>query len=51
MSLKIDHERVKQLKQFVTLCQANPAVLNSPDLVFFKEWLERCGSPPCMLIL
>jgi suppressor of tumorigenicity protein 13 len=41
MGLKIDTERVKQLKQFVVLCKENPAILNSPDLAFFKEWLVR----------
>lgn len=43
MGLKIDGERVKQLKEFVALCRANPDVLNVPELAFFKEWLVRCG--------
>ena len=41
MGVKIDPERVTQLKQFVALCRNTPAILNSPDLAFFKEWLER----------
>ena len=41
MSMKIGAERVNQLKQFVGLCQANPAILNSPELAFFRDWLVR----------
>jgi hypothetical protein len=33
-------EQLDLLKQFVSLCQANPRVLNLPELSFFKSWLE-----------
>ena len=39
--MNIAPERVNQLKQFVTLCKATPAILNIPELSFFKEWLVR----------
>ncbi len=28
------------LKEFVTLCKAQPKVLNLPELAFFKSWIE-----------
>jgi suppressor of tumorigenicity protein 13 len=35
----MDPSKVAQLREFVSLCQARPAVLHLPELAFFKEWL------------
>merc|ERR1711937_653997 len=37
-------EQLTLLKQFVSLCKANPTVLHTPDLLFFKQWLESLGA-------
>lgn len=37
----MDKEQLKLLHEFVTLCKANPGVLNSPELGFYRQWLER----------
>ena len=37
----MDPVKVRQLVEFVSLCKANPNVLNLPELSFFKEWLVR----------
>lgn len=41
MATPLPQSRVNQLKGFVQLCRADPAVLEQPELSFFKEWLER----------
>eukprot|EP00850_Spirogloea_muscicola_P003541 SM000014S00329 [mRNA] locus=s14:787480:788330:+ [translate_table: standard] len=40
----MDAAKVAQLRQFVTLCQASPAVLASPNLRFFRDYLEALGA-------
>eukprot|EP00850_Spirogloea_muscicola_P013979 SM000097S24832 [mRNA] locus=s97:454308:457670:- [translate_table: standard] len=40
----MDAAKVAQLRQFVTLCQASPAVLASPNLRFFRDYLEGLGA-------
>jgi suppressor of tumorigenicity protein 13 len=35
----MDSSKVAQLREFVGICQARPAVLHLPELAFFKEWL------------
>jgi len=32
-------DQLDLLKQFVTACKANPTILHSPEISFFKEWL------------
>ena len=39
MAKHVQPEKVSQLKEFVFLCKAQPAVLHLPELGFFKEWL------------
>merc|ERR1712042_101644 len=36
-------EQLELLKQFVLACKANPAILQSPELKFFKDWIESLG--------
>ena len=38
-SFGIAAEEIGMLKQFVQLCKANPAILNLPQLKFFKDWI------------
>ena len=35
----MDPTKVAQLREFVSLCEARPAVLHLPELTFFKDWL------------
>lgn len=39
----MDPKDVKQLEQFVSACKRNPAVLQLPELAFFRDWLQRYG--------
>lgn len=39
----IASEKIVMLKQFVQLCQVNPAILNLPQLKFFRDWIEDLG--------
>lgn len=43
MSLPMAKELLAPLKIFVDLCAINPAILNLPDLAFFKEFIEKLG--------
>merc|ERR1712013_422051 len=36
-------EQLALLKQFVMACKANPAMLHTPELAFFKEWIISIG--------
>jgi len=40
--------QLQELRVFVQACQANPDILQSPDMAFFKSWLEEMGAkvPP-----
>ena len=40
-SSKMDPTQVKQLRTFVDICKANPAVLHMPELQFYRTYLER----------
>ncbi|XP_056379706.1 hsc70-interacting protein isoform X2 [Hyla sarda] len=46
----MDPRKVQELREFVRLCQSNPAVLHRSELGFFAEWLLSMGasipSPP-----
>ena len=44
MSASFDNFQLNLLKQFVQVCQGKPELLHSPQLKFFKDWLERYGS-------
>merc|ERR1719450_662716 len=37
-------EQLDLLKQFVLTCKANPSILHTPDLKFFKDWLVCLGA-------
>lgn len=37
----MDAGELKLLKEFVTVCKANPEILHTPPLEFYKEYLER----------
>lgn len=41
MASKFDNTELTLLKQFVELCKGKPELLHSPQLKFFKDWLER----------
>ena len=34
-------KQLEELMMFVQLCKTNSNVLHSPELGFFKQWLER----------
>ncbi|CAL4069487.1 unnamed protein product, partial [Meganyctiphanes norvegica] len=38
-----DPEDLQRLKGFITACRENPDILNSPQLSFFKDYLESVG--------
>lgn len=42
------NDQIELLKQFVQVCKQNPLILHSPDLKFFKEWLDSLNAsiPP-----
>jgi hypothetical protein len=39
MPANIPAEHVRLLKQFVSLCEAKPELLQAPELDFFRQWL------------
>ena len=41
MASKFDNFQLALLKQFVDLCKEKPELLHTPQLKFFKDWLER----------
>lgn len=41
MASKMDNFQLSLLKQFVDLCKEKPDLIHSPQLKFFKDWLER----------
>jgi suppressor of tumorigenicity protein 13 len=43
MSCPFGKESLDKLKQFVDVCAANPDLLSSPDLNFFREFIESLG--------
>jgi len=43
MASKMDTVQLTLLKQFVELCKTKPELLHTPQLKFFKDWLERYG--------
>ncbi|KAL4557340.1 hypothetical protein LXL04_035515 [Taraxacum kok-saghyz] len=44
----MDDSKIKELKLFVESCQADPSILHSPSLGFFKSFLQSLGAkiPP-----
>ncbi len=38
---EINPAQINQLKQFVTLCKSNGAIIHLPELSFLKDWLLR----------
>jgi len=43
MACPIGKEELVKLKMFVSLCAQNPQILNSPELEFFKSFVEQLG--------
>ncbi|MBN3285239.1 F10A1 protein, partial [Polyodon spathula] len=39
----MDPQKVAELQVFVQLCRKNPAVLQQPELKFFRDWIESLG--------
>lgn len=37
----IPAEHVRLLKQFIAICDAQPELLQSPELEFFRDWLGK----------
>ena len=35
-------QKFEQLEEFVRLCKSSPDVLNSSQLKFVRDWIERC---------
>ncbi|CAF0746222.1 unnamed protein product [Adineta steineri] len=44
MPQKIPSEHVTPLKQFISLCDAQPELLQAPELEFFRQWLTKLGA-------
>ncbi|KAG9483912.1 hsc70-interacting protein [Eleutherodactylus coqui] len=46
----MDPQKLRELREFVSLCESNPAMLHRAELGFFTEWLQSMGasipSPP-----
>ncbi|XP_074619413.1 hsc70-interacting protein-like [Acropora palmata] len=43
MASKMDNFQISLLKQFVDLCKQKPDLIHTPQLKFFKDWLESLG--------
>jgi hypothetical protein len=41
MASSIPSEYVRLLKQFISLCDAQPDLLHAPELEFFRQWLTK----------
>jgi len=41
MPQSIPTEHVRLLRQFISLCDAQPELLHAPELEFFREWLTK----------
>ena len=41
MSEDIPAEHIRLLRQFVALCDAQPELLQAPELDFFRDWLSK----------
>ncbi|XP_057716610.1 hsc70-interacting protein [Corythoichthys intestinalis] len=40
----MDSRKVAELKGFVQLCESNPAILQLPEMAFFRTWLQSMGA-------
>lgn len=43
MACPISDAEINKLKTFITICKANPIILNMPQLEFFKNFVEHLG--------
>lgn len=43
MACPINKEELKKLEAFVGFCSMQPQILNMPDLLFFKTFIEKMG--------
>ncbi|MGH0176743.1 UNVERIFIED_CONTAM: hypothetical protein FKN15_001745 [Acipenser sinensis] len=39
----MDPQKISELRVFVQLCKKNPAVLQQPEMKFFRDWIESLG--------
>jgi hypothetical protein len=37
----IPSEHVRLLKQFISLCDAQPELIHAPEFEFFRKWLAK----------
>ncbi|XP_077414702.1 hsc70-interacting protein [Vanacampus margaritifer] len=40
----MDSRKMDELKGFVQLCKSNPAILQLPEMAFFRTWLQSMGA-------
>ena len=38
---QMDAAKVTELKHFIDQCKANPSIIHTPSLAFFKTYLQR----------
>lgn len=43
MSVPISKDALDKLKQFIEVCKSNSTILNTPELKFFKDYIESFG--------
>lgn len=43
MACPISAAEVEKLRVFISFCSQNPALLNLPELEFFKSFIEQLG--------
>ncbi|KAA3475897.1 FAM10 family protein isoform X1 [Gossypium australe] len=44
MNLTMDEAKLKELKEFIDQCKANPSILSDPSLSFFRDYLQSLGA-------
>lgn len=43
MACPINQQEIEKLKVFIGFCSQNPAILNLPQLEFFRSFIEQLG--------
>ena len=41
MATKMAPDKLVQLREFIRVCRAHPEILHTPELGFFKQYVER----------
>ncbi|KAH1080373.1 hypothetical protein J1N35_020134 [Gossypium stocksii] len=44
MNLTMNEAKLKDLKEFIDQCKANPSILSDPSLSFFRDYLQSLGA-------